>query len=308
MSGDAGNKSRRAKRERERASSFSRRLGSTTHRLERTGERVSVRLALRAVQDSVREDAHGRRSRQQVVVPKHHLRLRVHRVHARFGVFLDSVRRFPVKLAHGLDPTRAVAVCGVRARSTSNVACDEINASSSEGPFASVDRKTRVRLCRLVVRSRRFSAKQTKRRFGLRGSRRASANPTKEFRAPKGGHAGGSRVFVADRTAQRRSIRPAQRRASSRDRRDGFGRWAEQRGRPSKRRRRPPAGPRRHGCAKGEGCQGEGGTKSRARRRDRRARRRERRSGRTRRRTRPGRSRRSRRCRGGCRASLDDRL
>jgi hypothetical protein len=190
MSGDAGNKSRRAKRERERASSFSRRLGSTTHRLERTGERVSVRLALRAVQDSVREDAHGRRSRQQVVVPKHHLRLRVHRVHARFGVFLDSVRRFPVKLAHGLDPTRAVAVCGVRARSTSDVACDEINASSSEGPFASVDRKTRVRLCRLVVRSRRFSAKQTKRRFGLRGSRRASANPTKEFRAPKGGHVG----------------------------------------------------------------------------------------------------------------------
>jgi hypothetical protein len=91
MSGDAGNKSRRAKRERERASSFSRRLGLTTHRLERTGERVSVRLALRAVQDSVREDAHGRRSRQQVVVPQHHLRLRVHRVHARFGVFLDSV-------------------------------------------------------------------------------------------------------------------------------------------------------------------------------------------------------------------------
>lgn len=189
MSGDAGNKSRRAKRERERASSFSRRLGSTTHRLERTGERVSVRLALRAVQDSVREDAHGRRSRQQVVVPQHHLRLRVHRVHARFGVFLDSVRRFPVKLAHGLDPTRAVAVCGVRARSTSDVACDEMRASSSESPFASVD-QTRVRLCRLVVRSRRFSAKQTKRRFGLRGSRRASANPTKEFRAPKGGHVG----------------------------------------------------------------------------------------------------------------------
>lgn len=95
MSGDAGNKSRRAKRERERASSFSRRLGLTTHRLERTGERVSVRLALRAVQDSVREDAHGRRSRQQVVVPQHHLRLRVHRVHARFGVFLDSVGDFP---------------------------------------------------------------------------------------------------------------------------------------------------------------------------------------------------------------------
>ena len=119
MSGDAGKKSRRAKRERESASSFSRRLGLTTHRLQRTGERVSVRLALRAVHDSVGEDAHGRRSRQQVVVPQHHLRLRVHRVHARFGVFLDSVRRFPVKLAHGLDPTRAVAVCGVRARSTS---------------------------------------------------------------------------------------------------------------------------------------------------------------------------------------------
>ena len=168
MSGDAGNKSRRAKRERERASSFSRRLGSTTHRLERTGERVSVRLALRAVQDSVREDAHGRRSRQQVVVPQHHLRLRVHRVHARFGVFL---------------------------------------ASSSESPFASVD-QTRVRLCRLVVRSRYFSAKQTKRRFGLRGSRRASANPTSFFRRRRVGTSG-SRVFVADRTAQRRSIRPA---------------------------------------------------------------------------------------------------
>jgi len=207
MSGDAGNKSRRAKRERERASSFSRRLGSTTHRLERTGERVSVRLALRAVQDSVREDAHGRRSRQQVVVPQHHLRLRVHRVHARFGVFLDSVRRFPVKLAHGLDPTRPVAVCGVRARSTSDVACDEMRASSSESPFASVD-QTRVRLCRLVVRSRYFSAKQTKRRFGLRGSRRASANPTSFFRRRRVGTSG-SRVFVADRTAQRRSIRPA---------------------------------------------------------------------------------------------------
>jgi hypothetical protein len=208
MSGDAGNKSRRAKRERERASSFSRRLGLTTHRLERTGERVSVRLALRAVQDSVREDAHGRRSRQQVVVPQHHLRLRVHRVHARFGVFLDSV---PSAISRKVgtrtrpDPTRR----GVRRAREKHVsvACDEMRASSSESPFASVD-QTRVRLCRLVVRSRYFSAKQTKRRFGLRGSRRASANPTSFFRRRRVGTSG-SRVFVADRTAQRRSIRPA---------------------------------------------------------------------------------------------------
>jgi len=191
MSGDAGNKSRRAKRERERASSFSRRLGSTTHRLERTGERVSVRLALRAVQDSVREDAHGRRSRQQVVVPQHHLRLRVHRVHARFGVFLDSV---PSAISRKVgtrtrpDPTRR----GVRRAREKHVGrrVRRDKRFLLRRPVRECRPKARVRLCRLVVRSRRFSAKQTKRRFGLRGSRRASANPTKEFRAPKGGHVG----------------------------------------------------------------------------------------------------------------------
>ena len=188
MSGDAGKKSRRAKRERESASSFSRRLGLTTHRLQRTGERVSVRLALRAVHDSVGEDAHGRRSRQQVVVPQHHLRLRVHRVHARFGVFLDSVRRFPVKLAHGLDPTRPVAVCGVRAKST----------SPSRATRCARTPRRPVRECRPRARPSLSSRCSFAALFGENKRRDASvcvALPTRvgesdEFRAPRGGHVG----------------------------------------------------------------------------------------------------------------------
>ena len=103
MSGDAGKKARWAKREMRKRGLFPGNSGLTTHRLQRAGDLVSLRLASWIAQNLVL-GAHGRRSRQKVMIPQHDLRLRVHRFHTRCGVFLDSVRRFPVKLAHGLGP------------------------------------------------------------------------------------------------------------------------------------------------------------------------------------------------------------
>ena len=71
---------------RESACSFPGDSGLTTYRFQGPRDRVSARLASWVAQHLMRGDAHGDRSRQQVVIPQHHLRLRVHRVHTRFGV------------------------------------------------------------------------------------------------------------------------------------------------------------------------------------------------------------------------------
>lgn len=97
MSGDAGNKFAVGETGNAKARVRFPATRGATYRLQRAGDRVSVGLARWVAPNPVGDDAQGCRSRQQVVIPQQHLRLRVHRVHARFGVFLDSVRRFPVK-------------------------------------------------------------------------------------------------------------------------------------------------------------------------------------------------------------------
>lgn len=170
-----------------------------------------------------------------------------------------------------------------------------------EGPFASVA-LARVRLCRLRCSFAALFGRKQRDALGLRGreARARSSSNLGIFSSGARTVGGGHEEIAGFRpVAQRRSFTTRVEARVVRGRCDGFRRWAEQRGRPSKRRWRPPEGPRRHGCAKAEGFQGKGGTKSRARRWDRRARRRARRPGRTRRWARPRRPRWSRRWRGG---------
>ena len=222
MSGDAGKKARWAKREMRKRGLFPGNSGLTTHRLQRAGDLVSLRLASWIAQNLVL-GAHGRRSRQKVMIPQHDLRLRVHRFHTRCGVFLDSVRRFPVKLAHGLGPKPSCQRCAVCAQEARRRRVRRSARELREDTFASVA-LVRARLCLLRCSFAALFGGENKGTIRFAWPSRVFQNPRL---ATDSGRHDEITGFVVDRTAPRQSTRPTQRRVSSRGRRDGLGGRAE---------------------------------------------------------------------------------
>ena len=146
--GTPGINSRWAKREtRKRVFVFPATRG-TTYRLQRAGDRVLVGLARWVARNPVGDDAQGCRSRQQVVIPQQHLRLRVpsrprqiRRV-SRFGPAISREVGTRTGTRPELSRSSECAREERRRRTQRN------GARLREGPFASVA-LARVRLCRL---------------------------------------------------------------------------------------------------------------------------------------------------------------